>query len=78
MKFDIIVIGSGPGGYVAAIRAAQLGLKVLQQARTRPAGHRAGWQAHLDLFRSHDPKAHLPVGGGLCERSGTVAMICPD
>ncbi|MGB3084972.1 MAG: FAD-binding protein, partial [Saprospiraceae bacterium] len=25
MKFDILVIGSGPGGYVAAIRAAQLG-----------------------------------------------------
>ncbi|MGB4776686.1 MAG: dihydrolipoyl dehydrogenase [Daejeonella sp.] len=28
MKYDIIVIGSGPGGYVAAIRASQLGLKV--------------------------------------------------
>ena len=27
MAYDIIVIGSGPGGYVAAIRAAQLGLK---------------------------------------------------
>ncbi len=28
MKFDLIVIGSGPGGYVAAIRAAQLGMNV--------------------------------------------------
>lgn len=28
MDFDLIVIGSGPGGYVAAIRASQLGLKV--------------------------------------------------
>ncbi len=28
MNFDLIVIGSGPGGYVAAIRASQLGLKV--------------------------------------------------
>ena len=27
--YDLIVIGGGPGGYVAAIRAAQLGLKVL-------------------------------------------------
>lgn len=27
-EFDLIVIGAGPGGYVAAIRAAQLGLKV--------------------------------------------------
>ena len=27
-KFDLVVIGAGPGGYVAAIRAAQLGLKV--------------------------------------------------
>ncbi len=28
MKYDIIILGSGPGGYVAAIRAAQLGKKV--------------------------------------------------
>ena len=26
-KYDIIVLGSGPGGYVTAIRASQLGLK---------------------------------------------------
>lgn len=26
-RFDLVVIGAGPGGYVAAIRAAQLGLK---------------------------------------------------
>src|SRR6478736_3808999 len=27
MKYNVIVLGSGPGGYVAAIRASQLGLK---------------------------------------------------
>jgi dihydrolipoamide dehydrogenase len=26
-SFDVVIIGSGPGGYVAAIRCAQLGLK---------------------------------------------------
>ena len=28
MSYDVIVIGAGPAGYVCAIRAAQLGLKV--------------------------------------------------
>ena len=28
MPYDLIVIGSGPGGYICAIRAAQLGMKV--------------------------------------------------
>src|SRR5438874_1694127 len=27
-RFDLVVIGAGPGGYVAAIRAAQLGMRV--------------------------------------------------
>ena len=27
-KYDVVIIGSGPAGYVAAIKAAQLGLKV--------------------------------------------------
>ncbi len=39
-KFDVIVIGAGPGGYVAAIRAAQLGLKT----------------ACIDMFTSKDGK----------------------
>jgi len=29
MMYDIVFLGSGPAGYVAAIRAAQLGLKVV-------------------------------------------------
>ena len=28
MAYDLVVIGTGPGGYVCAIRAAQLGMKV--------------------------------------------------
>ena len=34
MTYDVIVIGSGPGGYVTAIRAAQLGLKVTVVEKT--------------------------------------------
>jgi len=36
--FDLIVIGAGPGGYVAAIRAAQLGLKVACVEKERVLG----------------------------------------
>ncbi len=38
MTFDTIVIGGGPGGYVAAIRAAQLGQKVAVVERDKPGG----------------------------------------
>jgi len=37
-NFDLIVIGAGPGGYVAAIRAAQLGMKVACIDKRGPAG----------------------------------------
>ena len=36
--FDLIVIGSGPGGYVAAIRASQLGLKTAIIEKDKPGG----------------------------------------
>lgn len=37
-KYDLVVIGSGPGGYVAAIRAAQLGLSVAIIEQDKPGG----------------------------------------
>ncbi|MEQ9491380.1 MAG: dihydrolipoyl dehydrogenase [Alphaproteobacteria bacterium] len=41
--FDLIVIGAGPGGYVAAIRAAQLGLKTVIVERTHMGGICLNW-----------------------------------
>ena len=43
MKFDLIVIGSGPGGYVAAIRAAQLGMKTAIVEREHLGGICLNW-----------------------------------
>src|SRR6476620_7596551 len=38
LSFDLVVIGSGPGGYVGAIRAAQLGLKVAVVEKDKALG----------------------------------------
>ena len=43
MKFDIIVIGSGPGGYVAAIRASQLGFKTAVVEKSELGGVCLNW-----------------------------------
>ncbi|WP_105437615.1 dihydrolipoyl dehydrogenase [Neorhizobium sp. T25_13] len=42
-SYDVIVIGSGPGGYIAAIRASQLGLKVAVVEREHLAGICSNW-----------------------------------
>ena len=42
-SFDVIVIGSGPGGYVTAIRAAQLGMKTAIVERDRLGGICLNW-----------------------------------
>jgi len=41
--YDLIVVGAGPGGYVAAIRAAQLGLKVVVVEREHLGGICLNW-----------------------------------
>ena len=42
-SYDLVVIGSGPGGYVAAIRAAQLGLKAAVIEREALGGTCLNW-----------------------------------
>ena len=42
-KYDVIVIGSGPGGYVAAIRASQLGLKTAVVEKAELGGICLNW-----------------------------------
>jgi dihydrolipoamide dehydrogenase len=42
-RFDLIVIGGGPGGYVAAIRAAQLGMKTALVEREHLGGICLNW-----------------------------------
>ncbi|MBI5420527.1 MAG: dihydrolipoyl dehydrogenase [Deltaproteobacteria bacterium] len=41
--YDLVVIGAGPGGYVAAIRAAQLGMRTAVVERDRPGGVCVNW-----------------------------------
>jgi len=42
-SFDLVIVGSGPGGYVAAIRAAQLGLKTALVERDQLGGICLNW-----------------------------------
>jgi len=42
-EFDLVVIGSGPGGYVAAVRASQLGMKVAVVERDQLGGICLNW-----------------------------------
>jgi dihydrolipoamide dehydrogenase len=43
MAYDVVVVGSGPGGYVAAIRAAQLGFKTAIIERESLGGICLNW-----------------------------------
>ena len=43
LKYDVIIVGSGPGGYVTAIRASQLGFKVAVVEREQLGGICLNW-----------------------------------
>ncbi|WP_223477807.1 dihydrolipoyl dehydrogenase [Oricola indica] len=71
--YDIIIIGSGPGGYVAAIRAAQLGLKTAIVEREHLGGICLNWgciptkallrSAEVMDFASHAKNYGLKIDG---------------
>ncbi len=42
-QYDLIIVGAGPGGYVAAIRASQLGLKTVIVEKDKPGGVCLNW-----------------------------------
>ncbi len=75
MNFDIIVVGSGPGGYVAAIRAAQLGKKVAIVERSELGGICLNWgciPTKALLKSSHVYKEMLHAASYGVEVEGTV------
>ncbi|MDB5112705.1 MAG: lpd, partial [Mucilaginibacter sp.] len=74
MNYDVIVIGSGPGGYVAAIRAAQLGLKTAIVEKESLGGICLNWgciptkallkSAQVFEYINHAADYGIKVGGG--------------
>ena len=73
MDFDLIVIGSGPGGYVAAIRAAQLGMKTAIVERAELGGICLNWgciptKALLKTGEVYEQMSHLKDYGLSAEK----------
>lgn len=89
MNFDVIIVGSGPGGYVAAIRASQLGMKVAIVEREHLGGICLNWgciptkallkSAQVFEYISHAADYGITVKeatadfGGMINRSRKVA-----
>ena len=75
MDFDLIVIGAGPGGYVAAIRAAQLGMKTAIVERENLGGICLNWgciptKALLKTAETYEHLEHLADYGLSVEKRG--------
>ena len=74
-EFDLIVIGSGPGGYVAAIRASQLGQKVAIVEREALGGICLNWgciptKALLKSAEKYESLSHLKDYGLSADKVG--------
>jgi len=68
MKYDVIIIGSGPGGYVTAIRASQLGFKVAVVEKENLGGICLNWgciptKALLKSAQVYDYLKHVDAYG---------------
>ena len=82
MNYDLIVIGSGPGGYVAAIRASQLGLKTAIVERSELGGICLNWgciptkallkSAQVFEYLNHAADYGIKVNGGEADFSSIV------
>ena len=82
MNYDLIVIGSGPGGYVAAIRAAQLGLKTAIIERENLGGICLNWgciptkallkSAQVFEYLNHSAEYGIKVNGGEADFGAVV------
>jgi dihydrolipoamide dehydrogenase len=82
MSYDLIVIGSGPGGYVAAIRASQLGLKTAVVEKSELGGICLNWgciptkallkSAQVFEYLKHAADYGIKVSGGEADFSAVV------
>jgi dihydrolipoamide dehydrogenase len=82
MNYDLIVIGSGPGGYVAAIRASQLGMKVAIIEKAELGGICLNWgciptkallkSAQVFEYLKHAGDYGITVNGGTADFNSVV------
>lgn len=75
MKYNVIVVGSGPGGYVAAIRASQLGLKTAIVEKESLGGICLNWGCipTKALLKSAEVVHYLQHAGDYGIRTGDIS-----
>src|ERR1700729_243182 len=78
-SFDCIVIGSGPGGYVAAVRAAQLGMRTAVVEKDRVGGRCLNYACipAKAVLRSADLLTEIRESGDYGLKVGSVEVDYP-